>query len=198
MIIHKRLINILAIALSIIPQLAYAQTQSYPTDEEIQELMPDFQREVEYWNQYEEPERQSEARAFAENWSRRDPAIVLFLGSWSGWEETTDIYPSKTEGQVCIIHTSEPEASFSLGQVFNQRIYTDRGEVIFQQGNYVGVAWSNDNEAGIEAGITAYRLIAPTEVLTSESLSYWDGGDRIIEQFNAAGCIAEALAAMVR
>lgn len=176
----------------IIPQLAYAQTQSYPSDEELQKLMPDFQRQVEYWNQYEEPERQSEARAFAENWSRRDSTVVPFLGSWSGWEETMDIYPSTTEGQVCIIYTSEPEASFRLGNIRNQRIYTDRSEVIFPEGNYVGIAWSNDNKAGIEAGVNVYRLIAPAEVPTRESLSYWDEGDRILDQFNAAGCIAEA------
>ncbi len=186
----KQLLGIiLLIICGIDTDLAYAQTQSYPTDEELQQLMPDFQRQVDYWNQYEEPERQREARAFAENWSRRDPAVVPFLGSWSGWEETTDIYPSTTEGQVCIIYTSEPEASFSLGKVFNQQIYTDRGEVIFQQGNYVGVAWNNENEAGI----TAYRLFAPAEVLTLESLSYWDEGDRIIKEFNAAGCIANEI-----
>jgi hypothetical protein len=178
----------LAIALSISPQLAYSQNQSYPTDEELQKLMPDFQRQVDYWNQYEKPERQSEARTFAERWSHRDPTVAPFLGKWGAIEETMDIYPSTTEGQVCLIHTSEPEASFSLGNVFNQQIYTGAGEVIIQQGNYAGVAWSKGNETGVYV----YRLIAPVEVPTRESLSYWTEGDRIIEQFDAAGCIAEA------
>lgn len=174
-------------------QFAYAQTQSYPTDEELQTLIPDFHRQVEYWNQYEEPKRQSEARAFAESWSRRDPAVAPFLGNWLGWEETRDIYPSTTDGQVCIIHTygTEQAVSFGLGNVLNQRIYTDGGAVIFQQGNYVGVAWSNDNEAGNEAGVTAYRLFAPAEVPTQAFWRDWDEGDRVIEQFKAAGCIAE-------
>jgi hypothetical protein len=99
-----------------------------------------------------------------------------------------DIYPSTTEGQVCIIYTSEPEANFRLGNIRNQRIYTDRGEVIFQQGNYLGVTWSRNKEAGVNL----YRLIAPSEVPTSESLNYWNEGSRILEQFKAAGCICEA------
>jgi hypothetical protein len=173
-------------------QLACAQTQSHLTDKQLQNLMPDFQRQVEYWNQYEEPERQNEARAFAENWSRRAPAVAPFLGSWSGWEETMNIYPSTTDGQACIIYTSEPEANFRLGNIRNQRIYTDRGEVIFQQGNYVGVAWSHNKEADIEAGVNVYRLIAPSEVPTRESLKYWSEGSRILEQFKAAGCMSEA------
>jgi len=180
----------LAIALGIIPHFAHAQTHSYLTDEELQKLMPDFQRQVDYWNQYEEPERQSEAKTFAENWSRRDPSIVPFLGKWAAIEETMNIYPSTTEGQVCIIdtyYTSEPEVSLSLGNVLNQRIYTDAGQVIIHQGNYGGVAWSTEKGTGIYV----YRLIAPTEVPTRDSFSYWDYGSSVLEQFNAAGCIAE-------
>jgi len=179
------------ITFSMSTQLAYAQTQSYPTDEELQRLMPDFRRQVEYWSEYEEPERQSEARAFAENWSRRDPAIAPFLGKWAAIEETMNIYPSTKEGQVCIIHafsTPEPEVDFSLGNVLNQRIYPDEGGVIIQQGNYVGIAGRNGNEANVYV----YRLIAPAEVPTRASLSNWRGSDRVIEQFKAAGCIAQA------
>lgn len=55
----------------------------------------------------------------------------------------------------------------------------------------MGVAWSNNKEAGIEAGVNVYPLIAPTEVPTRESLNYWTECSRILEQFNAAGCIAE-------
>jgi hypothetical protein len=179
---------ILAIALSIIPQFAYAQTQSYPTDEDLQKLMPDFQSQVDHWSQYEEPERQTEAKTFAENWSSRDPNIASFLGKWAAIEETMNIYPSTTAGQVCIIHTSQPEVSLSLGNVFNQQIYTDAGQVIIQQGNYAGVTWSNENGTGIYV----YRLIAPIEVPTREFFSYWDHGSSVLEQFNAAGCIAEA------
>jgi hypothetical protein len=172
-------------------QLAYAQTQSHLTDAELQKLMPDFQRQVEYWNQYEEPERQSEARAFAENWSRRDPAVAPFLGKWVGWEQTMDIYPSTTDGQVCIISTyvTEQELGFELGNVLNQRIYTEGGGVTFQQGNYVGNAWNNDNHTG-EAGVHAYRLVAPAEVPTRAFWRDWSKGSLIIEQFKAAGCIA--------
>ena len=179
---------ILAIAFGISPQLAYAQTQSYPTDEELQKLMPDFQRQVEYWHQYKEPERQREARAFAENWLG-DPTVALFLGSWAAIEETMDIYPSTTEGQVCIISafsTPNPEVELSLGKVLNQRIYTDAGQVIIQEGNYVGITGKYENETSIYV----YRLMAPAEVPRSSSLSAWHESDRVIEQFNAVGCIA--------
>jgi hypothetical protein len=181
-----------AIACGIIPQFSYAQNQSYLTDEELQKLMPDFQRQVDYWNQYEEPERQSEAKAFAENWSRRDPTVAPFLGSWAGWEQTMDIYPSITDGKVCIISTDDTAqvVGFALGNVLNQRIY-DGGGVTFRQENYVGSAWDNNNPTG-EAGVNAYRLIAPAEVPTSAYWRDWDEGDRVIEQFKAAGCIAEA------
>jgi len=176
---------ILALAFGMSTQLAWAQSQSHLTDEEFQRLMPDFRRQVEYWNQYEEPERQSAARAIAENWSG-NPAVAPFLGSWSGWEETMDIYPSTTEGKVCMIYTSEPEASFRLGNIRNQRIYTDRGGVIFKQGNYIGIAGRNGNGASVDV----YRLIAPAEVPTRESLKYWSEGSRVLQQFKAAGCIA--------
>jgi hypothetical protein len=178
----------LTIVFGMSTQLAYAQTQSYPTDEELQRLMPDFRRQVEYWNEYEEPERQSEARAFAATWSRRAPAVAPFLGKWAGIEETMNIYPSTKKGQVCIIHafsTPEPEVDFSLGNVLNQRIYSDKGGVIIQQGYYLGVARRNGNEANVYV----YRLIAPAEVPIRVSLSDWRGSDRVIEQFNAAGCI---------
>ncbi|MBD1936746.1 hypothetical protein [Microcoleus sp. FACHB-68] len=59
-------------------QFTYAQTQSYPTDEEIQKLMPEVYRQVEYWNQYKEPERQKEAKAFAATWVH-GLAIASFL-----------------------------------------------------------------------------------------------------------------------
>lgn len=182
----------LAIAFGISPQITYAQTHSHLTDEELQKLMPDFQRQVEYWNQYEEPERQNEAKAFAENWSRRDPTVALFLGKWAGWEQTMDIYPSTTDGQVCIIYTDETAqvVGFALGNVLNQRIYDSSG-VTFRQRNYLGSAWNNNNPTG-EAGIEAYRLFAPAEVPTRGYWRDWDEGDRVIEQFNAAGCIAEA------
>ena len=177
----------LAIAFGISPHFAYAQNQSYLTDEELQKLMPDFQRQVQYWSQYEEPERQSEARAFGATLSR-DRAVTPFLGKWAAIEETMDIYPSKINGQVCIIHafsTPEPEVDFSLGKVLNQRIYPVEGGVIIQQGNYVGVAGRNGNEAGIYV----YRLIEPAEAPTRAYWRDWDEGDRVIEQFKAAGCI---------
>lgn len=163
-------------------QLAYAQTKSYPTDRELQKLMPDFRRQVQYWSEYQEPERQSEARAFAASWFR-DPAVAPFLGEWGAWEETMEIYPSSKNGQVCIIHTYgiEEEVRFNLGNVLNQRIYTDVDEVIIQQGNYTGVAWKN--------GVNVYRLIAPAEVPTRASWIDWREGSRVIEQFNAVGCI---------
>jgi hypothetical protein len=181
----------LTIAFGISPQIAYAQTHSHLSDEELQKLMPDFQRQVEYWNQYEEPERQKEAKVFAENWSQRDPTVAPFLGSWAAIEETMDIYPSTTEGQVCIISafsTPNPEVELSLGKVLNQRIYNDAGSFIIQEGNYVGIAGKYENKTSIYV----YRLIAPAEVPSNSSLSAWRGSDRVIEQFHAAGCIAEA------
>jgi len=177
------------IAFGISLQLADAQTPSYPTDEELQKLMPDFQRQVEYWNQYEEPEGQREARKFAENWSG-EPTVALFLGSWAAIEETMDIYSSKTESQVCIISafsTPNPEVKLSLGKVLNQRIYTDAGQVIIQEGNYIGIAGKHDNETSIYV----YRLMALAQVPRDLSLSNWHGSDRVIEQFHAAGCIKE-------
>ncbi|AFZ20931.1 hypothetical protein [Allocoleopsis franciscana] len=182
----------LAIAFGISPHFAYAQTHSHLTDEELQKLMPDFQRQVDYWNQYEEPQRQSEAKAFAENWSRRDPTVAPFLGTWAGWEQTMDIYPSTTEGQVCIIYTDDTAqvVSFALGNVLNQRIYDGSG-VTFRQGNYLASAWNNNNPTN-EAGVEAYRLIAPAKVPTRAYWRDWDESDRVIEQFNAASCIAEA------
>ena len=180
----------LMVTFSITPQLAYAQNQSYPTDEELQKLMPDFQRQVDYWNQYEEPERQNEAIALAENWSHRDPTVAPFLGKWGAIEETMDIYPSTTEGQVCIISafsTPNPEVELSLGKVLNQRIYTDAGKVIIQEGNYVGIAGKYENETSIYV----YRLMAPAEEPSNSSLSAWHGSDSVIEQFKAAGCIQE-------
>lgn len=187
---------VLAIAFGISTQIAYAQTQSFLTDEELQKLLPDFQRQVEYWNQYEEPERQNEANAFAQNWSQHDPAVAPFLGKWAAIEETMDIYPSTIEGQVCIIDVdyTKPEVDFSqvafksLGKILNRQIYTDGVGVTIQQDNYVGFVWKQENKTGVYV----YRLIAPAEMPIHASWRDLPEGDRVIEQFNAAGCIAEA------
>lgn len=98
-----------------------------------------------------------------------------------------NIYPSTTEGQVCIInHYGTGQAvSLSLGNVFNQRIYSDNHEVIFLEGNYAGVAGSRN-----QPGVNVYRLFAPAEVRTRAFWRDWPEGYRVMEQFNAAGCIA--------
>lgn len=168
--------------------LADAKTQLYPTDKDIEKLMPDFHLQIEYWNQRREPQSQNKARLLAETWP--DLSVASFLGRWGAIEETKEIYPSKIEGQVCIISmfsTPYPEVEFELGTVVNQRIYSQNNNVLIREGNYLGVAWKNENEDA--ANIYVYRLIAPTEVPTLAFWKDWSGASEAIENFNAAGCL---------
>jgi hypothetical protein len=163
-----------------------AQYQRYPTDVEIQGLIPEFRRQIQRWSQAINPESLKDATSFVAAWQRVDRASAPFLGQWTSVDENKSIYPSNVKGRVCIIDTSYEGARFSLGEVSNNRIRTSTRQVIIKQGTFLGVAGYNQG-----AGIYPYYLLKTVESpITSCYLIYFAEKAEIIKQFKAAGCTA--------
>ncbi|MEM9540795.1 MAG: hypothetical protein AAGA60_14980 [Cyanobacteria bacterium P01_E01_bin.42] len=61
---------------------------------------------------------------------------------WLGYEQTLSIYPSSTQGRVCIIEGSEEGfRRFETGTVLeNGDIRTSDRRFIIRSGNYLGIA----------------------------------------------------------
>lgn len=164
----------------------FAQSQRYPTDVEIQRLIPEFRRQIQRWSQAINPESLKDAKSFVAAWQSADRAGAPFLGQWTSVDETKSIYPSNVKGRVCIIDTSYEGARFSLGEVSNNRIRTTTRQVIIKQGDFLGVAGYNQG-----AGIYPYYLLKTVESpITSCYLIHFAEKVEIIKQFKAAGCTA--------
>ncbi|GET37737.1 hypothetical protein [Microseira wollei] len=170
-----------------------AQSQRYPTNAELRQLLRTFNTVPSSANLPTEDRRTlSEKRAlesFVTSWSRVDPAVAPFLGQWGGIEESISIFPSNVRGRVCIIFmgSGESSADFDIGNVSNSQIRTNRSfgrSLIIRQGNRLGLAGIYRNGAGI----SAYEFPRPLRIPTNSSLLNLSNASRIIQQFNAAGC----------
>ena len=91
---------------------------------------------------------------------------------------------------MCVVTTGEGYGSVSLGFVSNGQIRTNNGEVIFKEGNYLGVAKLDNNKPVIPLNIP---LNSPKPLETTTQLrDFLNQGEqnRVIQQFNASGCTA--------
>lgn len=174
---------------------AWAQSQRYPTDREIQGLMQQMRQhtaqlraEGTYRDRRTPAERQQLA-AFVAAWSRIDRSVTPFLGSWDGYEESMLVYPSRTAGQVCIIETYIGDrgtgADFLLGTVRNGRVVLSDNSFLIRQGSYLGVAFVYQNRPSI------YEYANPTPLDHPATVSYLKDQPNLVNQFNQAGCRAE-------
>lgn len=178
----------------------FAQSQRYPTAREMQRLRILFRQRIQATQNNEVgagyiQDRRSQAevqnrQSFVRNWSRVEPALAPFLGSWSGYEEVLHIYPSSVRGRACIVITGEGHGSFTTGSISNGQIRYSNQKVLFIEGNYMGVATVENNKPAIQVEIP---LNSPTPLVPISQLrEYMEPSEYSIirQQFNAAGCTA--------
>jgi hypothetical protein len=133
------------------------QSKRYPTENELQQLMKGFRNfatappEGSRGFYRREPRNAAQSRdreAFVRAWLPVNPELAPFLGQWTALEETTNIYPSSIRGRACVVETFIPPPndigiSFARGTVSGKSIKTNNFTIILQQGNYLGVAFTN-------------------------------------------------------
>lgn len=178
----------------------FAQSARLPTDAEMQKLInkfrifaaspPDYNRGI-YTKDRRDRTQIQQLTSFVKAWFQIEPATAAFLGEWTAWEETKSIYPSNVKNRVCIIDSFIPRPrdigfSFSLGTVSNGKIKTDRN-ILIHQGNYLGAAFIHNNKPSIYEYAWPKPLKTPAELMQHVPQS---DRDRIIEQFQKAGCTA--------
>jgi hypothetical protein len=178
----------------------FAQSQRYPTPGEMQRLRILFRQQIRATQNNEVragyiQDRRSRAEvqnreSFVRNWSRVEPALAPFLGIWSGYEETLHIYPSNIRGRACIVITGEGHGSFTTGSIYNGQIRYSNQEVLFIEGNYMGIATVENNKPSIQVEIplnSPTPLVAIAQLRESMEPSEYS---IIRQQFNTAGCTA--------
>jgi len=182
------------LAVSSIPVFAQQQSERYPTATEMQRVRDQFRQMIQSTSiKDRRTQNQKQAReSFVRTWSKVDAAVAPFLGTWSGAEESTSIYPSNTKGRVCLIWNGEATGSLSIGTVSNSQIRTRDRSVFFKEGNYLGIATVKNNKADVTVELP---LNNPRTLQAAIQLPINNKQEkaRIIQEFNAAGCTASLL-----
>ncbi|MBD2199505.1 MULTISPECIES: hypothetical protein [Calothrix] len=172
-----------------------AQTRQ-PTNAEIKRLRQELQKEITFskknnssFIQDNRTSKQKQDReSFVRAWSKVEPGLAPFLGSWTGYDLTEYIYPSNTKGRVCIIHSNEGYyGGFSTGILSNGVIQTSTGEVILKEGAYLGSALL-ENGRFVSKYDAPLNSPKPLEAVNKLELYDFPQKNTIIQQFNAAGC----------
>ena len=175
--------------------LAVAQTNQYPTQQDVQRLTRGFAQRVErsepYLSPANDPLSTRRLRSFVNAWSQVDSSVAPFLGYWTGGNGTDGfmmIFPSRIKGKVCVIGIDEGSAGFSLETVQNSQIrFTRIPHLLVRQGNYLGLIEKVNNQSQIYAYGAAKPLEPPVQ---SSILLQTPEASRVIQQFNTSGCTA--------
>lgn len=193
-------ISLVILAATSLPVIA--QSSRLPTDAEMQELIKKFRRFAanppnDYREMYIKDRRDraqiQQRTSFIKGRTQIDPTTAPFLGQWTAIEEAKNIYPSNIKGRVCIIDSFIPDDrnigfSFSQGTVSNGKIKTD-SEILMLEGNYLGVAFVYNNQSDIYEYAWPKPLKTPAELMQHIPQNN-AARDRIIKQFQQAGCTA--------
>ncbi|MFB2917754.1 hypothetical protein [Aerosakkonema funiforme] len=181
---HALFIFTVSLATLGINSIAFAQSQRYPTNAEIQRLIRDFPSVIQsnrvLLPGYPTASETQRLRSFVREWSRVNPTIAPFLGQWQIDEAGLAIYPSNIRGRVCIVALGDMDDVGELGTVVNSQIRTNKNWVIFRQANYLGSVRIVDNKPKIFPLDSPLPLESPTRFLREQTR----------QEFNAAGCTA--------
>jgi len=189
----------------------YAQSQRYPTNVEIQQIIREFQQRAsspaysrECCGGTEADTRTAAQRqpleSFVKVWSRVDPTVSPFLGWWTNNDGDIGVYPSNVRGRVCVIRASLGSSyKFSVGSISSGKISLSgdlAGRVLLNQRTPIGntfllVAYvGSDNTARAAPGSDIYTYPqlpqAPTKLPLSKTNP--QENSRMIREFNVAGC----------
>jgi hypothetical protein len=191
----------------------YAQSQRYPTDAEIQQLIREFQQRAssppyarECCGGWEADTRTAVQRqqleSFVKARSQINSTVAPFLGGWTNNDGDIGVYPSNVRGRVCVIHASHaPSYKFSVGSIDKQHIRLTgelAGKILINQKNQSGnvfllVAYvDRDNVARAEPGSDIYTSPELPKDPTKLDISRVNSQEnsKIVREFKAAGCTA--------
>ncbi|MEA5488995.1 MULTISPECIES: hypothetical protein [Pseudanabaena] len=184
-----------------------SNTDRYPTTEEVRRLAQEFERNVipsvQRSRQFGLGERSRQLDAFVRDWSKVDPEVAPFLGSWNKTVSDFMIYPSSSKGRACVVFTlpSRPsgklDAFFAIASISNGYLqlkpngwnnnFLSSGGTLIRNGNYLGIA-------SVEQGKQNIRLQSafsdPLRPITSLPLANTVQNKQVLQQFSDAGCTA--------
>jgi len=180
------------------------KARRYPTDAEIKKAMPEFRRQVQYWEKGRSRFQRTQAEineldAFTKAWAGRNPNSLPFLGDWSSSETFTTIYPSTVKDKVCVVTSGggtsggngisgNTYVDLNIGKVINNQIRTSDLAIIFRQGNYLGTlfVYGKDN-VGVGAYLPPKRPPKLSEIHLIEDQSK-SSQEKLLREFTQAGC----------
>lgn len=191
-----------------LPQLTWSQQNParYPTATEIERVRSELPRRIReilsgdfsyYLDDRRTPAQKQEYQRFRNGWSNVNPSIAPFLGSWSGYEQAVNVYPSTTPRRVCIIEFSEMGFwRFTTGMVNGEIIRANDRRLLIRSGNYLSSASVYGNQV-ITSDIPLHSPRVP-ESPSRNNLTTLEGEDqafrnlvsRTLQGFREAGCTA--------
>ncbi len=192
---------------------AFAQSQRYPTNAEIQRIIREFQKRAssppysrECCGGTEADTRTAAQRqqleSFVKARSQIDPTVAPFLGWWVNNDGHIGVYPSNVRGRACVIRAFPgPSYKFSAGSIDKQHIRLTgelAGNVLINQKNQSGnvfllVAFVDSNNVARAApGSDIYTspLLPQDPTKLAVSRANPQENSKIVRQFKAAGCTA--------
>jgi hypothetical protein len=171
-------------------------SERLPTDKEVQYLLQGFRRNIAFLGR--DPDRRTVAdknklTAFQKAWAQVNPTIAPFLGrrGRTTWMDSMSIYPSRTQGTVCIIQASEVgeqtvRIDLAIGTVVKDSIQTTAKQVLVLEQNILGVATIKESRPII----TEFNQ-PPTPLPSAASALLESTRISELERFNQANCTAE-------
>lgn len=179
----------------------------YLTNPEMQRLAQEFEQNIiPYMRRFRDiglGERSRKLDAFVRDWSKVDPEVAHFLGSWNKTVSDFMIYPSSTKGRACVVFTlpSRPsgklDAFFAIASISNGYLqlktngwnnnFLGSGAALIRNGNYLGIASISQGKPDI---YPQSAFSDPLRPITSLPLANTAQNQRVIQQFSAAGCTA--------
>ncbi len=189
----RQLMSALSMGLLLIaglPITASAELERYPTDQEVQQLVRQFQQKLPQlqndttgiYHDRRSPLEKQQLQQFTQAWNQVDPAVAPFLGEWFAIEESLAIYPTSVPGQVCIIDAHLDDVVFYLGRVSDRRVKTAMHLILVREGDYLASLFISEEKPG------SYEYGNPRWVNNPTRQTYFQNKPEILRQFKQAGC----------
>jgi hypothetical protein len=180
-----------------------AESPRYPNKAEMQELRTKFDRGIKFVESekvsagYVRDRRTESAKqslqSFSNAWSKVDPTIVPFLGSWSGYEHTITVYPSASKSKVCIVTSGEGFGNVQVSEIRSGllRYYADF--FLWRQGRYLGMERFDGSTSGFPSDIPHNnpRPLEVIEAFLSQRIVDSSNRQEMVHLFHEYGCTSD-------
>ena len=202
--IQNKLVFILGICTALfgLNNLSALAQQRKPTPAEIEQAKTSLRQQVQslknsnyfYYVQEKRNQEQIQARnKLVDSWKQIEPELAPFIGGWSGYESSWNIYPSNTKNKVCIIQRDEEgNSTIDIGTAIDSNIYTQKGKVFFKDDNYLGVSKIDGNRF---VQVNDMPLSSPRvlqEPLLLKNISGFSPFYDVLKSYVDAGCTASS------